>query len=50
MLVERKEVVSVAGKRGSSSAKGKFRSAVSGRYVSSRYGKSHPKTTVKESK
>jgi hypothetical protein len=27
----------------------KYRSAVSGRYVSAKYGKSHPKTTVKES-
>lgn len=29
---------------------GKYRSAVSGRYVTSKHGKSHPKTTVKESK
>ncbi len=27
-----------------------YRSAVSGRYVTAKYGKSHPKTTVKESK
>ncbi len=32
------------------SARGKFRSAVSGKYVSSKYGKTHPKTTVKEGK
>ncbi|HKI85287.1 MAG TPA: hypothetical protein VKA53_00945 [Thermoanaerobaculia bacterium] len=36
-------------RRGSSSS-GKYRSAVSGRYVTKKYGKSHPKTTVKESK
>jgi hypothetical protein len=29
---------------------GKYRSAVTGHYVSPKYGKSHPKTTVKESK
>jgi len=34
-------------RRGSSS--GKYRSAVSGRYVTKKYGKSHPRTTVKES-
>ena len=33
-------------RRGSSSS-GKYRSAVSGRYVTKKYGKSHPKTTVK---
>jgi hypothetical protein len=27
-----------------------YRSAISGRYVTAKYGKSHPKTTVKESK
>jgi hypothetical protein len=27
---------------------GHYRSAITGRYVSSRYGKSHRKTTVKE--
>lgn len=32
------------------SAKGKYRSAVTGKYVSSHYGKRHPKTTVRESK
>lgn len=31
-------------------AKGSYRSAITGRYVSKRYGKGHPKTTVKESK
>jgi hypothetical protein len=29
---------------------GKYRSAVTGRYVSPKYGKTHPKTTVKEKK
>lgn len=29
---------------------GSYRSAISGRYVTSKHGKSHPKTTVKESK
>lgn len=29
---------------------GSYRSAITGRYVSTSYGKSHPKTTVKESK
>jgi hypothetical protein len=41
-------------KKGSSSSKGsssgKYRSAVTGHYVSPKYGKTHPKTTVKESK
>jgi hypothetical protein len=37
------------GGKGKSSG-GKHRSAISGKYVSSKYGKSHPKTTVKESK
>jgi hypothetical protein len=41
-------VKSMAGKKGSSSGGGNFRSAISGRYVSDKYGKSHPKTTVKE--
>lgn len=36
--------------KGKSSGSGKYRSAVTGKYVSSKYGKSHPKTTVKESK
>lgn len=38
-----------SGSKGSSS-RGKYRSAISGRYVSPKYGKRHPKTTVKESK
>ncbi len=33
-------------KKGSSG--GKYRSAINGRYVSPKYGKTHPKTTVKE--
>ena len=46
-----KEVILLAKSKGSgSSGKGHYRSAISGRYVSSSYGKSHPKTTVKESK
>lgn len=36
-------------KRGSgSSGGGKYRSAKNGRYVTEKYGKSHPSTTVKE--
>ena len=31
------------------SGKGKYRSAVSGRYVTAKHGKSSPRTTVKES-
>ncbi|HEV8044439.1 MAG TPA: hypothetical protein VGP38_04610 [Rubrobacter sp.] len=38
------------GRSKSSSSKGKYRSAVTGKYVSSHYGKRHPKTTVQESK
>jgi hypothetical protein len=34
----------------SSSSKGKYRSAITGRYVSAHYGKRHPKATVRESK
>ena len=37
-------------RKGSSSSGGMYRSAISGRYVSPRYGKTHPKTTVKEKK
>ena len=33
----------------SSSGKGKYRSAISGRYVTAKHGKSSPKTTVRES-
>ncbi|HMJ36171.1 MAG TPA: hypothetical protein VK501_19885 [Baekduia sp.] len=29
---------------------GPYRSAITGRYVDPKYGKTHPKTTVKESK
>jgi hypothetical protein len=36
--------------KGASSSKGHYRSAISGRYVKASYGKSHSKTTVKESK
>ena len=32
-----------------SGGKGKYRSAISGRYVTAKHGKSHPKTTVSES-
>jgi hypothetical protein len=35
---------------GKSSGGGKYRSAKTGRYVTPKYGKSHPSTTVKESK
>jgi hypothetical protein len=42
-----KEVIPMAK---SKSSGGRYRSAVTGRYVSKRYGKSHPKTTVKEKK
>lgn len=34
----------------SSSSKGNYRSAKSGRYATEKYAKSHPNTTVKESK
>ena len=37
-------------KKGKGSGKGKYRSAVSGRYVTKKHGKRSPKTTVKESK
>jgi hypothetical protein len=38
------------GSKGSSgkSSGGHYRSAITGKYVSPKYGKSHPKTTVKE--
>jgi hypothetical protein len=40
----------MAGKsKGSKSSGGHYRSAISGRYVTAKHGKSHPKTTVKES-
>ncbi len=38
------------GKRSKGSSGGKYRSAVSGRYVTAKHGKSSPKTTVRESK
>lgn len=41
----------MAGKKGSSRGKvPRYRSAVTGEYVTARYAKSHKKTTVKESK
>lgn len=40
----------VAGRSKSASGKSKYRSAVTGRYVSSHYGKRHPKTTVQVTK
>lgn len=36
--------------RGGSRSGGKYRSAITGKYVTARYGKSHPRTTVRESK
>ncbi len=42
----------MAGKRSSSGGKssgGNYRSAKTGRFVTEKYGKSHPSTTVKES-
>ena len=40
----------VMAKKGKGSGSGKYRSAVSGRYVTAKHGKRSPKTTVKESK
>jgi hypothetical protein len=37
-------------KKGKGSSEGKYRSAISGRYVTKQHGKRSPKTTVKESK
>lgn len=37
-------------KKGKGSGKGKYRSAITGRYVTKARGKRSPKTTVKESK
>ena len=34
----------------SSSGSGKYRSAITGRYVSAHYGKRHPKTTIRVKK
>jgi hypothetical protein len=36
-------------RKSTSSGKGKCRSAISGRYVTAKHGKSSPKTTVRES-
>ncbi len=36
--------------KSSKSSKGKYRSAITGRYVTAEHGKRSPKTTVKESK
>jgi hypothetical protein len=38
------------GRSKKSSGGGRYRSAISGKYVSAYYAKRHPKTTVKESK
>lgn len=40
----------MAGKSKGGKSSGKYRSAKTGRYVTKKYGKSHPNTTVKESK
>lgn len=40
----------MAAKSGKSGGASKYRSAKTGRYVTPKYGKSHPATTVKESK
>ena len=37
------------GRKSSGGSKGRYRSAISGRYVTARHGKSSPRTTVKES-
>jgi hypothetical protein len=46
----RKEAERMAKRRSSSARKGKYRSAITGRYVSAYYGKRHPKTTVRVKK
>lgn len=33
--------------KGSKSSKGRYKSAISGHFVTSKYGKGHPKTTYK---
>lgn len=38
----------MSSKKGSSKPSSDYRSAVTGRFVSERFAKSHPKTTVKE--
>lgn len=40
----------MAGKSKGSGGNGNYRSAISGRYVTSKHGKSSPRTTVKESR
>ncbi len=40
----------MAKSKGSGGGKGSYRSAISGRYVTAKHGKSSPKTTVKESR
>ncbi len=40
----------MAGKLKGSSNKGSYRSAITGRYVTAKHGKSSPRTTVKESR
>ena len=37
-------------KSSDSSSKGSYRSAISGKYVTAKHGKSNPRTTVKESR
>jgi hypothetical protein len=37
-------------KRKSGGSKGRYRSAVTGRYVTKSYAKRHPKTTIRESR
>lgn len=40
----------VMAKKSNGSGSGKYRSAISGKYVTAKHGKRSPKTTVKESK
>jgi hypothetical protein len=49
MTLRQKGVRAVAKKKGTSGG-GKYRSAITGKYVSSYYAKRHPKTTVREKK
>ena len=44
------EVIGMSKGKSKSSSGGKYRSAITGKYVTAKYGKSHPKNTVKESK
>ena len=48
--LKRREEVNMARGKSAGNSGGKYRSAITGKYVSARYGKSHPKATVKESK